>query len=249
MSVMKIRSCLLLVPVLLLAACATVPPESRDDRDPFERYNRSMHEFNDNVDRAILKPVARGYVAITPQPVRTGVGNFFSNVNDVLQVFNNTLQFKFHDAASDMTRLIMNTSFGVLGIFDVATPMGLEKSNEDFGQTLGRWGMPAGPYLVLPFMGPSTVRDAPAMYVDAEVWPITHMDDHTLRNSLIVLDVVNIRARLLSTERTLDELGDDRYMVIRNAWLERREYLVRDGAPTEAQYDMLRELEEDWDDE
>ncbi|MGM0676103.1 MAG: MlaA family lipoprotein [Pseudomonadota bacterium] len=233
---------------LLMTGCATVPPESKDPRDPWEGYNRAMFQFNDAVDRAVLKPVAKGYDKVTPQPVRNSIGNFFSNLGDVHNLANNTLQFKFHDAASDLTRMIMNTSFGLFGLFDVATPMGLEKSNEDFGQTLGTWGVPSGPYFVVPFRGPSTVRDAPAELVDGRIHPLYYHDDVSQRNSLVALRLVDIRAGLLPTERALEGMATDRYMAIRNAYLDRREYLVTDGAPSDAQRDMLRELE-DWDDD
>ncbi|ANB02701.1 VacJ family lipoprotein [Ectothiorhodospira sp. BSL-9] len=238
----------LLACAFLITGCATVPPESQDPRDPWESYNRAMFQFNDAVDRAVLKPVAQGYDKVTPQPVRTGIGNFFSNLGDVHNMANNALQFKFHDAASDLTRLIMNTSFGVFGLFDVATPMGLEKSNEDFGQTLGSWGVPSGPYFVVPFRGPSTVRDAPAEIVDARIHPLYYHDDVAQRNVLVGLRLVDIRAGLLPTERALEGMAMDRYMAIRNAYLDRREYLVTDGAPSDAQRDLLRELE-DWDDD
>lgn len=236
----------LLLAVGLLSACASVPEYSRDDRDPFESYNRAMFAVNDAVDRAVLKPVAQGYKAVTPQSVQNSVGNFFSNLLEIRNAFNNVLQGKFHNAASDVTRLIMNTSFGVLGLFDVATPMGLEKSQEDFGQTLGVWGAPAGPYVVLPMLGPSSVRDAPARVVDWELDPAIRAGVGDERYALLALDIVHVRARLLSTERALDEVATDRYMAIRNAYLERREFLVRDGAPSsDQQLDFLRELEED----
>nr|WP_274521515.1 VacJ family lipoprotein [Ectothiorhodospira lacustris] len=239
---------LLLLTVLLLPACATVPPESRDPRDPWEGYNRAMFQFNDAVDSAVIKPVAEGYERYAPQPVQTGVTNFFSNLRDVVNMANNTLQFKFHDAASDLTRIIMNTSFGVFGLFDVASPMGLEKSNEDFGQTLGRWGVSSGPYVVLPFLGPSTLRDAPARVVDGVTHPLYYYDETGVRNALLVVDIIDMRAGFLPTERALEDVATDRYMALRNAYLQRREYLVRDGAPGEDQYDLLRELE-DWDDD
>ena len=240
------RLAALLLAVGFLGACASVPEYSRDDRDPFESYNRAMFAVNDAVDRAVVKPVAQGYKAATPQPVQNSVGNFFSNLLEVRNAFNNVLQGKLHNAASDVTRLIMNSTFGVLGLFDVATPMGLEKSQEDFGQTLGVWGVPAGPYVVLPMLGPSSVRDAPSRAVDMSLNPVIHADIGDKRYALLALDIVHIRARLLSTERALDEVATDRYMAIRNAYLERREFLVRDGAPSsDQQLDFLRELEED----
>lgn len=236
------------VALLCLAGCASVPEASRDPRDPWEGYNRAMFQFNDAVDRAVLKPVAQGYERYTPDPVRTSVGNFFSNLGDVGILANDALQWKFHEAAVDLTRLIMNTSFGIFGLLDVASPMGLDKNNEDFGQTLGRWGVPSGPYLVVPFWGPGTLRDAPAELVDRRIHPLYSYHEHPDQEALTALGLVDTRADLLSVERGLEGLGGDRYAAIRNAYLERRDYQVRDGAPSESDYDLLRELEA-WDEE
>ncbi len=233
-----------------LAGCASVPSEDRDPSDPFERYNRAVFAFNDGLDRAILKPTAEAYSEL-PRPVRTGVGNFFSNLDDVRVAFNNVLQGKFHDAASDTSRVLFNTSFGLLGLIDVASPMGLAKNNEDFGQTLGAWGVPSGPYLQIPFWGPSTVRDAPALVVDFYTHPRNYSFSHgrQLRKhwqALFVLDVIDTRAGLLSTEAALATMSEDRYAVMRDVWLQRREFLVRDGEPVsdERWLDELDELDE-----
>ncbi|MCA1790666.1 MAG: VacJ family lipoprotein [Thioalkalivibrio sp.] len=233
-----------------LAGCASVPTEDRHPADPFERYNRSVFAFNDGLDRAILKPTAEAYSEL-PQPLRTGVGNFFSNLDDFRVAFNNVLQGKFHDAASDTSRILFNTSFGLFGLIDVASPMGLAKNNEDFGQTLGRWGVPAGPYVQIPFWGPSTARDAPALAVDFYTHPRNYSfsaGGRELRDywgALLVLDVVHSRAGLLSTEAVLASLSEDRYVALRDLWLQRREFLVRDGEPAndEAWLDDLDELE------
>jgi phospholipid-binding lipoprotein MlaA len=218
----------------LLVGCATVPAEDRHPSDPFEGFNRAVFAFNDGLDRAILKPTAEAYAEL-PRPVRTGVGNFFSNLNDVTVLINNVLQGKFHDAASDTSRILFNTSFGVFGLIDVASPMGLAKHNEDFGQTLGAWGVPSGPYLQIPFLGPSTGRDAPARVVDFYTNPRNYVfrDHRELGWGLFVLDTVHTRAGLLSTEAALEALSDDRYVALRDAWLQRREFLVRDGAPVD----------------
>ncbi|AGA34296.1 VacJ-like lipoprotein precursor [Thioalkalivibrio nitratireducens DSM 14787] len=236
--------------VLLLsvvAGCASVPAEDRHPSDPFERYNRAVFAFNDGLDRAVLKPAAEAYQEL-PQPVRTGVGNFFSNLDDVVVLFNNVLQAKFHNAASDVSRLMFNTTFGVFGLFDVASPMGLAKNNEDFGQTLGYWGVPAGPYLQVPFLGPSTVRDAPARVVDVYTHPgrLVYSDHPDTVLALAALDLVHVRAGLLSTEDVLATISDDRYVALRDFWLQRREFLVRDGemANDDAWLDELDALEE-----
>jgi phospholipid-binding lipoprotein MlaA len=235
---MRFRDCLFRLPSVLvlaaLAGCATVPAEDRHPSDPFEGFNRAVFAFNDGLDRAILKPTAEAYAEL-PQPVRTGVGNFFSNLDDVTVLINNLLQGKFEDAASDTSRILFNTSFGVFGLIDVASPMGLAKNNEDFGQTLGTWGVPAGPYLQIPFLGPSTGRDAPARVVDFYTNPRNYVfRDHTeLGWGLFVLDTVHMRAGLLSTEAVLAALSEDRYVALRDAWLQRREFLVRDGAPAD----------------
>lgn len=233
-----------------LAGCASVPSEDRDPSDPFEGYNRAVFAFNDGLDRAILKPTAEVYSEL-PQPVRTGVGNFFSNLDDVRVAFNNVLQGKFHHAASDTSRVLFNSSFGLLGLIDVASPMGLAKNNEDFGQTLGWWGLPSGPYLQIPFLGPSTVRDAPARVVDA----YTHPRNYSFRGgrhlrkhweTLFILDLIDTRAGLLSTEAALATMSEDRYAFLRDVWLQRREFLVRDGEPVndERWLDELDELDE-----
>jgi phospholipid-binding lipoprotein MlaA len=219
--------------VLALAGCATVPSEDRHPADPFERYNRAVFAFNDGLDKAVLKPTAEAYSEL-PQPVRTGVGNFFSNLDDFRVALNNVLQGKFHNAASDTARILFNSTVGLFGLIDVASPMGLPKHNEDFGQTLGVWGMPAGPYLQVPFLGPSSARDAPAMVVDFYTNPRNYTlgDQRHLRQnfwSLLVLDLVQTRARLLSTEELLAMYSEDRYVAVRDLWLQRREFLVRDG--------------------
>ncbi|MGM0553238.1 MAG: MlaA family lipoprotein [Pseudomonadota bacterium] len=240
--------CAILAALILfgLGGCATVPSEDRDPADPWEAYNRAVFQFNDDFDRALLRPAAVQYQRL-PRPVQTGVGNFFSNLNDVVVLSNNLLQGNLENAASDTGRLIFNTSFGLLGLIDVASPMGLDKNNEDFGQTLGVWGVPSGPYLQLPFLGPSTARDAPARLVDARVNPLGHStlrDDRTpLWAGLVALEVVDMRAGLISTERMLEQLSDDRYIAMREGYLQRRAFLVHGGTPDAEVDAMLDELE------
>lgn len=213
----------------LLGGCAT----NGDPRDPLEPVNRGIYKFNDAVDRAVLKPVATGYKTVLPQPVRTGVGNFFSNLDDVIVLLNDLLQFKFKQAASDFGRIFFNSSFGIAGIFDVATPMQMPKHNEDFGQTLGHWGVGAGPYLVLPFFGPSDLRDTVGMAVDYRVDPVYKHSDVAERNTAVVLRAIHKRSVLLGTEDVLGEAALDPYIFVRDAYLQRRHNLVHDGEATD----------------
>ena len=229
----------------LVSACASVPGP-RDPRDPWESYNRAMFAFNDGVDRAIVRPLAEGYVAVVPSPARHGIGNFLANLNEVVVALNDLLQGKPGHAINDAARVVVNSTLGIVGLFDVASRMGLPKRNEDFGQTLGRWGVGTGPYFVIPVLGASSLRDAPARLVDMQVSPIHNHDEEGIRTSLLVLDAIDTRADLLPADRLLDEAGGDRYVVVRDAWLSRREYLVHDGNPParDAGDNLLRDLEE-----
>lgn len=232
----------LLIFSFFLVGCATVSGPT-DPRDPLESYNRSVYEFNDGLDRYLLKPVAKGYDAITPNPVQKGIRNFFSNIDDVLVMFNDLLQLKFLQFASDTGRFLINTTLGLGGLIDWATDMGLPKHNEDFGQTLGYWGVPEGPYFVLPFLGPSTIRDTTGLVVDASqfdpIWqeiengyPL-HRRDKDISWGLTTVKFIDTRASLLKAEKIMDEAALDRYTFIREFYLQRRENLVYDGAPPE----------------
>lgn len=212
---------------LLLGGCATTLSAPSAD-DPWERVNRSTFEFNDAVDRAVLKPVARGYQRFVPRVARTGVSNFLNNLAYPTTLANNLLQLKLKDALSDTARLLLNSTLGLGGLLDPATDAGLARNDEDFGQTLGRWGLPAGPYLVLPLLGPSTLRDTPAMYPDYLTNGRHYLDDDTAEAALGGLSVIDQRASLLGIEATF-EGAFDRYALVRNAFLQRREYKVRDG--------------------
>lgn len=214
--------------LLLLSGCATLPPGQRDARDPFERFNRSMYRFNDAADRAVLRPTARAWRAVVPQPVRRGLGNFTSNLAYPNTILNEFLQGKFAAGGRDVARLLINTVCG-LGLFDPATTAGLEKHDEDFGQTLGKWGVHSGPYLVLPLVGPSTVRDAPTRLVDDYGDARHYLKDNYARWGLYATNVVELRARLLDSDAVLDKAFDP-YALVRSAWLQRREFQVRDGA-------------------
>jgi phospholipid-binding lipoprotein MlaA len=185
-----------------------------------------MFRINDNVDAYTLKPLAKGYQAVTPQLLEDGVHNIFRNIGDVGNLANNVLQGKLHDAGVDSGRLIFNTTFGLLGFFDVATEMGLQRSDEDFGQTLGAWGLGSGPYVVLPLLGPSTVRDAIGKIPDSMLTVQSTIDHVPTRNVVHAVNAVDMRASLLSAEKLV---SGDKYIFIRNAYLQNREFRVRDG--------------------
>ena len=217
----------LLVALTLLGGCAS----TGNPRDPFEPLNRGIYHFNDGVDTVLLKPAAEVYRGVLPQFVRTGVSNFYSNINDVIVALNNLLQGKFLNAASDVGRIVVNTTVGVLGVLDVATHIGLEKHDEDFGQTLGYWGIGPGPYLVIPLLGPSSVRDAIGRFVDFKTDPLTYVNPTRDRNVLWGVRFVNRRSELLETSRILETAALDPYEFLRDAYLQRRRNLVYDGSP------------------
>lgn len=213
--------------VALLACLGCLPAVAgAAEEDPWEGVNRAVFRFNDTLDTYALKPIAKGYQAVTPQFLEDGIHNVFGNVGDVGNLANNLFQAKFHDAGVDTSRLIFNTTFGVLGFFDVASRMGLQKSDEDFGQTLGAWGVNSGPYLVLPLFGPSTVRDAVALVPESYVGPYRYMGHVPTRNVTRAVEVVDTRASLLSAEKMIT---GDKYIFLRNAYLQNREFRVKDG--------------------
>ncbi len=216
----------------MLSACATVDPEYADSRDPLEGFNRSMFTFNDNLDQYVAKPLARGYKKITPEPVDRGISNFFSNLDEVSAIVNNSLQLKFRDAASDLGRLAVNSTLGLLGFMDVASNMGLQKHHEDFGQTLGAWGMGPGPYLVLPVIGPSSGRDAVGFTADWFTNPLYYVvDDVGVSWGLYLIRFVDRRADLLKTTDLLESAALDPYTFMRESYLQRRLNQVYDGDP------------------
>jgi len=228
----------ILVPALgVLDGCATAGGIG-NPKDPIEGFNRAVFAFNDGVDKAVFKPVAQGYVAALPYPVRLGVSNFFGNIADVFIAVNNLLQGKLPAALGDAGRVAVNSTFGLLGLFDVATDAGLEKHDEDFGQTFGRWGVPGGPYVVLPFLGPRTTRDAFAQILDSKTDPITQLDRISSRNSLMATRIIGERADFLPTDKIIDEAALDRYSYVRDAYLQRRRSKIYDGnAPREKEDD------------
>lgn len=212
-----------------LTGCATGP--NANLADPLEPFNRSMYKFNDAVDQAVLKPVATAYQDVTPKLVRQGVSNFFGNLSDAWSVVNSVLQLKAEAAVSNLMRVSFNTIFGLGGILDVATELRLERFKEDFGQTLGHWGVGPGPYLVLPLLGPSTLRDTVALPVDFRGDTVSQVNDIPVRNTLLVTRVVDQRAGLLKVESVIDAGALDKYSFIRDSFLQRRRNDVYDGNP------------------
>lgn len=210
-----------------LSGCAT--SENANPRDPFEPYNRAMFTFNDTVDRVALKPAATAYKRVLPQFVQTGVNNFFGNLSDIWSGANNLMQGKGHDGLSDLARVALNSTVGMLGLVDVASSAGLRKHNEDFGQTLGVWGVPSGPYLMLPLLGPSTVRDTAALPLDFKADPWKYKEPVNVRNIGAGLRVVDQRAAILDASNLLEEAALDRYEFIRDGFLQRRESRIFDG--------------------
>ena len=211
---------------LLAVVALGAPTLHAAEEDPWEDVNRAVFRFNDTVDTYSLKPLAQGYQKVTPDVIETGISNVFSNLDDVVVLTNNLLQGKIRDAGIDTSRILFNTTFGVLGFFDVATRMGLPKNDEDLGQTLGAWGLGSGPYVVLPFLGPSTVRDVAGRTGDSFVRPYRYINDVPVRNSTFGVDVVDTRAGLLSAEKMIT---GDKYIFIRNAYLQNREFRTMDG--------------------
>lgn len=230
MIMLRRLSVLLLLGALgALGGCATT---GGNPDDPLERYNRAMFNFNDGLDKAIIKPVASGYKAVMPGFARTGVTNFFANLGDIWIGINNILQGKLGAGATDFGRFAINTTAGILGLFDVASNAGLDKHDEDFGQTLGRWGVGSGAYVVLPFLGSSSLRDGFGLLaVDWHGDPLWYVGNVPTRNELYAVRVVDTRASLLDASQLMEEAALDRYSYVRGAYLQRRRSLVYDGDP------------------
>ena len=231
---------LLVLGIVGLSGCATVSTP-RNPSDPWESYNRTMYKINDTLDKAVLKPVAQGYKKVVPEIVRIGINNFFGNLGDVAVTVNNVFQGKFGRAGSDAGRVLVNSTVGIFGFIDVGSKLGLPKHNEDFGQTLGYWGSGPGPYVIVPFLGPSTVRDGLGAIVDSPLsyWP--YMQNIPARNVTFTVDSVKARANGLDAEQVLDEAALDPYAFARDVYLQRRESLVHDGNPP-------KKLEDDFED-
>ncbi len=227
---------------LLSAGCASQPNAKTDPRDPFERVNRATYKFNDALDHAVLRPVAKGYKKVTPQFVQTGVSNFFTNLGQPTVIVNDLLQAKFVPALSDTGRFFLNTTVGIGGLLDPASAAGLDKHDEDLGQSFGKWGVPAGPYLMVPFFGPTTVRDGIGRLGDVYTDPLYYVEEDKVRYSIYALSLVNLRAGLLDTDQTLEQ-AFDKYAFLRNAYLQRREYQVTDGAVSPVDDEPLEDPE------
>ncbi|SAK85440.1 lipoprotein [Caballeronia temeraria] len=224
---MGMRRAIVMASVVALTGCATVTTPTKGD--PFESYNRTMFTINDTVDQYALKPVAKGYVWAVPEPVRNSVTNFFSNIGDVYIAANNLAQLKIADGVSDIMRVAINTLFGVGGLFDVATIAKLPKHSGDFGLTLGHYGVPSGPFVVLPLLGPSTVRDSAGLVVDYLGNPLTYVHPDSVSWALYGVNLVNVRANLLGATDVLADAALDKYSFVRNAYLQRRQYLISGG--------------------
>lgn len=229
-----IRTVIVLTAVALTGCAST---HAKNPADPLESINRSIYKFNDSVDKAVIKPVARGYQAVMPTVGRIMVTNFFSNLDDVVVTANDLLQLKLVQGFSDGMRFFVNSTVGVFGLIDVASTGDLKKHNEDFGQTLGKWGVGNGPYLVLPILGPSTLRDSVGDYVDTIPDPIYQIEHMRTRNQVYTTKKVNRRAGLLDQEKVLDEAMIDPYEFVRDAYLLRRLSQVYDGNPPRERYD------------
>ncbi len=228
----------------LLSGCASTG-DYRDPRDPLEGYNRVMYQVNDTLDRALMKPLARGYNTITPAPLNRGISNFFGNLADVTSAINNLLQFKLQRAASDVGRVAFNTTIGLLGFIDVASNMNLPKYGEDFGQTLGVWGFGPGPYIVLPLLGPSSTRDTVGVVAGWFTDPVRYIRRNRLRYGLVALRLVDKRASLLGASRVMEEAALDPYQFMRDAYLQKRHHDVYDGNPPPEPFD--EEFDEEFD--
>ena len=211
----------------IASGCATGPHPN--PADPFEPFNRGVSRFNDVVDDAVLRPAATAYREVLPSPVRTGVNNFFGNLSDVWSFVNSVLQLKLQNSAETFMRVNVNTVFGLGGLLDIATEVGIDRHSEDFGQTLGRWGVPSGPYVVLPLFGSSTLRDTAAWPIDRRGDLLRALNDIPVRNSLYVLRVIDGRASLLRAGQLLDDAALDKYSFTRDAFLQRRRNEVHDG--------------------
>jgi len=221
------RIALIAASAALLGGCAT----SGNPKDPIEGFNRAMFGINEGLDQVVIRPVASGYEALVPSPLQTGVSNFFSNIADLMIGVNNLLQGKPGQAASDAGRVLVNTTVGFLGILDVASSMGMEKHEEDVGQTFGRWGMGDGAYIVLPFFGPRTVRDTIGLAFDVYTDPVAHVNHVPTRNALLATRIVSDRAELLKADKIIEEAALDKYSYVRDAYLQRRRSLIHDGNP------------------
>jgi phospholipid-binding lipoprotein MlaA len=237
-----IRNALLTACLAWLSACASLPKDSqRSPRDPWERMNRGTYKFNDAIDRAVVKPVAKGYVKVTPQPVRTGVTNFFDNLETPITMVNDLLQWQVKAFFNDTARLVLNTTLGIGGLFDPATRAGLDRNDRDFGQTLGVWGVKSGPYVVLPVLGPSDVRDAFGRGADTFANPRHYISNNWVAWGMWGVRGVDNRSRLLYAD-TIVQGAYDPYAFVRNAYLQHRDFKVSGGQQTQDENQQEQQL-------
>jgi phospholipid-binding lipoprotein MlaA len=235
----------LVLVALFVSGCATSPHRAADPRDPLEPYNRAVYRFNTDFDNAFMRPLAKGYRYVTPEPVNRGITNFFDNIEDVTSFVNNILQFKMSRAGSDLGRIFMNSTVGILGFFDVATNAGLPSYKEDFGQTLGYWGVPRGAYFMLPILGPSTLRDTVGVGGDLVTDPLFSIPTGRIYWGIVTLRAVDYRSDRLEAGDILKDAALDPYVFLRDAYLQQRENLVYDGNPpeSESQGDIWQDVE------
>ena len=234
--------------LIFLAGCATID-DYQDPRDPLEGWNRLVYDFNDVLDRTLIRPLAEGYQAVIPAPLNRGVTNFFSNLADIQSAINNLLQFKLKRAGSDLGRVTVNTTMGVFGLVDVASNLNLQKYGEDFGQTLGVWGVGEGPYIVLPLLGPSSARGVAGRVGDWFTDPVNYISSGRVRYGLIALRALDKRANLLGASRVMEEAALDPYSFVRDAYLQKRRNDVYDGNPPSDELDELFDDDFDEDEE
>ena len=213
---------------ILLFGCATTA--SLDERDPLENFNRGVYSFNQTMDEIIFNPISKLYKAITPDIIEKGVSNFFSNLGDLSVIANEILQLKFDKAASDVSRVLINSTIGLLGFFDISSEIGLPKHNEDFGQTLAQWGFKSGPYIVVPFFGPATLRDLSALVIDKGMLnPMFYIEDDMTKAGLLTLNYVDFKSRFSNRNDLIGAASLDEYEFIKNAYFEKRAYEINDG--------------------
>jgi len=213
---------------ILLFGCATTA--SLDERDPLENFNRGVYSFNQTMDEIIFNPISKLYKAITPDIIEKGVSNFFSNLGDLSVIANEILQLKFDKAASDVSRVLINSTIGLLGFFDISSEIGLPKHNEDFGQTLAQWGFKSGPYIVVPFFGPATLRDLSALVIDKGMLnPMFYLEDDMTKAGLLTLNYVDFKSRFSNRNDLIGAASLDEYEFIKNAYFEKRAYEINDG--------------------
>ena len=227
----RVKCCVKMLAATAVALSATQVLADENPLDPYEGFNRVMYSVNDALDKVAIKPAAKAYDIVVPLPLKAGVGNFFGNTGDLWIGANSALQGKFGDAGSDIARLLINSTVGIFGLFDVASELGLEKHEEDLGQTLAVWGAPSGAYFFWPFIGPRTLRDTVGWFGDSYVDPVWRVRPIAVRNSMVALRFVDIRASLLPADKIVDEAALDKYAYIRDAYQQRRRNQIYDGRP------------------